>query len=228
MKRRSAMIITKKQLTKLIHESVFKALEEVKFDPKVLSSKGFETLDAAIDYVKNQVKLRFLGQGSSRTVFVIDSKRVLKMAMNDKGIAQNKAELDIAMDPVSSGIVSRIFQYDPGFKWVISELVRPLSNEEEFKRLTGIPWSIFSFLVANPTKSWRDVIGYYSKFFPREDLSQVSKSTFTDVVINSLLTMKKELVSTDLAKIGHWGKTADQRVVLLDYGFTDDVRNDYY
>ena len=40
--------------------------------------------------------------------------------------------------------------------------------------------------------------------------------------------MKKELVSTDLAKIGHWGKTADQRVVLLDYGFTDDVRNDYY
>jgi hypothetical protein len=33
------------------------------------------------------------------------------------------------------------------------------------------------------------------------------------------------LIPADLAKLGHWGVTADGRLVLLDYGWTEKVWN---
>jgi hypothetical protein len=37
-----------------------------------------------------------------------------------------------------------------------------------------------------------------------------------------------ELLSGDLTLIDHWGKTPQQNVVLLDYGFTEDVYQRFY
>ena len=42
------------------------------------------------------------------------------------------------------------------------------------------------------------------------------------------MSKKINLVRADLDRLGHYGYTVDGRVVLLDYGFTQDVKKKYY
>lgn len=45
--------------------------------------------------------------------------------------------------------------------------------------------------------------------------------------LNAFMKSSK-LMPADIDNIGHWGKTADERVVILDYGFTDQVAQRFY
>lgn len=56
---------------------------------------------------------------------MLRSKRVLKIALNKQGIAQNEAEINIFTNPITKPIVAKVYDYDPNFLWIISELVRP-------------------------------------------------------------------------------------------------------
>lgn len=136
MSRRN-MRITKRELQSLIKEAVLNVVDEGKFNPTTLSSMD-NTYDSEtrsnpmIDYVKNKVGLRYLGAGSSRAVFVLDSKRALKIAIKPAGVGQNQAELDATTDSASNALVAKVLQYDPEFKWLVSELVKPLTDHKEF------------------------------------------------------------------------------------------------
>lgn len=228
----SKMIVTKRQLHGMIQEALVKALDEAKFDPKIITQRKFPTLDQAVDFVDNKVGLRFLGQGSSRIVFAIDSRKALKMALNAKGIAQNQAELDTATDS-HNGLVAKILQYDPEFKWVVSELVRPIDNEAEFKQLTGVPWTVFAYLLTFSPTEWKSHVSNTIRYigsFEKVDVTpeEVLKSPFLNMAMTSLASLKKPLLEADLMKLDHWGKTPDQRVVLLDYGYTAEVWQNHY
>ena len=48
-------------------------------------------------------------------------------------------------------------------------------------------------------------------------------------LISGLISLKKaNVLSGDVDRMDHWGITADNRLVLLDYGFTEDVRSKHY
>ena len=222
------MIVTKRELLGLIRESVLAAIEEAKFDPKIITQRKFPSLRAAIMFVKDKAKLRFLGQGSSREVFALDAKRALKMARNEKGIAQNQAELSIATD-AEGGLVAKIFQYDPEYKWLVSELVRPITSGEEFKHLTGISWGVFVHLIYH-SYDWEHVLLTIDpwRLEPGETPEKIRKSPFLVKAMAGLSSIQETLLEGDLVRLDHWGKTPDQRVVLLDYGFTEDVAMDHY
>lgn len=221
------MTVNKVQLENFIKEAVLTALEEAKFDPKVITQRNFPSLRAAIEFVKDKVKLRFLGSGSSRTVFALDSKRALKLAKNHAGVAQNQAEMSVATDS-HNGLVARIFEYDPKYKWVVSELVRPINNSEEFRALTGISWSLFASLIYS--FNWKEDVERLAKNFlePGDDLAKIIQNPFLNNAMTALRSINDTLLEGDLARVSHWGKTPDQRVVLLDYGFTQEVADDYY
>lgn len=69
-----------------------------------------------------------IGRGSSRAVFQLDDEKVLKLAMSEQGIAQNKAEIDAYKQTTKfKDIFPQIFSVGYNNAYYISEYVLPLS-----------------------------------------------------------------------------------------------------
>ena len=66
--------------------------------------------------------------------------------------------------------------------------------------------------------------------FARKQGMQLRKSApeFTKKVFSMAEKGKNRLKLGDLTVLDHWGKTPDGRVVILDYGFTEDVAEKHY
>lgn len=183
------------------------------FDTSML--KKLKTPPEIYDYVKDY--LPEMGRGSSRATFLLGSRKILKLAKNQAGIGQNEAEVDVYTNPSTKGITTKIFEYDPKYNWLVAELVRPLKSGD-FERMTRWGFDEFGSSLANvkafgmTPRAKEDIPNHMKKFF--DDVIQVIKSG--------------ELELSDLRVEDHWGKTADGRIVLLDYGYTNDVKNQHY
>jgi tRNA A-37 threonylcarbamoyl transferase component Bud32 len=169
-------------------------------------------------FLRNNAEELEVGKGSSRIVYLINNKTVLKLARNEKGLTQNQAEVDAFRDPLSKGLVTKIFDYSPDYRWLISELARPIKNYREFGSILG-----------------SDAEDFFYEFKSRmEDHYENENSVDTNQVQNPLMgalldfCIKKDLLPGDIIKPDSWGKTADGRLVLLDYGFTFDTYTKHY
>lgn len=196
-----------------------------------------QKLERKINWVSTKYKLQKLGSGSSRTVFRLDSKRVLKMASNVKGLAQNKAEIEISKDKQYNKILANVLYHAEDNSWLVSDIVKELTSIEEFKQLAGVPWELASMTIAIASsyndsidqikqKIEEDYTYYHAYTFKVENLKNYLARPFINSLI-SLIQLKK-LQPADLNFIEHWGKTPDQRAVILDYGFTEAVRKQHY
>src|SRR6185369_16062136 len=84
-------------------------------DLKVVLSniEGLETYNARKNYAERNLK--HLSSGSSRIVYLTPSKTIIKLAKNDKGIAQNKAEANPAM---KSKYLNKIINCAKNYSWL--------------------------------------------------------------------------------------------------------------
>ena len=187
-----------------------------KFDLDYFKSLPNESLMSA--YAMNF--LEYVDQGTSRIVFVLTSRKVLKLAKTTKGIGQNEAEVSVYTDPATTDVVAKIHDADSSSRWIISDMVRPLTSEREFEQLTGTPWVEFEEdLMSVISSEARKTKG--AKI--REDASE-----FTKKVYQMAEKGKQKLKIGDLLELYHWGKTPDGKVVLLDSGFTEEVAEKHY
>lgn len=178
-----------------------------KFDFNTFSK--LETTEEMIEYASNF--LQPLGKGSSRQAFVFSSKYALKIAMNEKGLAQNKVEIDASTDPMIKQVVASVQRADDKHRWLLSDLVRSLKGSEEFESLTGG--------------------GFVDFVFYLEDVHDTGAfdDPPTDFALMVAKIMKKaNLLYGDIISFEHWGKTPDGRAVLLDYGFNQEVWEKHY
>jgi hypothetical protein len=185
--------------------------------------KKFKSLDnyhAALGYA--QKFLDMLGQGSSRAAFMLSNKYVVKIALNEKGVGQNRAEVDVYTNPESKPVVAKVFDAHPDYIWVIAEAVRPLKSPQEFEETTGVDWETFCEYVNDGIKD--------------QHLDKGAPKFIRAVVATAL---KNNLLRGDLAQqdfshtaekdvLDHYGKAGDGRIVLLDYGFTHEVWASHY
>lgn len=157
-----------------------------------------------------QKRLPLLGSGTARETFRLSSTKVLKIAKNSSfGREQNRVEVDTFTNPSLKPITTRIFNFHDDYLWLISELVRPIESWEEFESLTGVHEDVFIESMERES------------ILPNERLSPEGRR-----FLESAITLVKSgLFVADLTTVDHWGKTADGRVVILDYGFNDDVSN---
>jgi len=173
--------------------------------------KKLPKLVSMIEYADS--RLEYLGQGSARTVFRFTGTKVLKLANTlTKGVSQNKAEVDIYTNPKTASITTKIFDYDPKFRWLVSEIVRPFTDEDDFGQIAGVSWRAFEEML-------------YQRRMP-EGWDDVDPEILR--LMHAALTLGNVgLVEGDLTVLKHWGKTADGRVVVLDYGYTEKVQQSY-
>ena len=103
------------------------------FLPQFLNIKTFS---GKMEYAKQN--LQRIGSGTGRIVYDIDGQKVLKLAKNTKGIAQNAEESSIGRDYYVANIVTEVFEAADDDSWLIAEKAKKV-NENRIKQLTGIP-----------------------------------------------------------------------------------------
>lgn len=158
------------------------------------------------DFAKK--KFLLLNKGSGRLVFQIGDEYILKLAKNNKGIAQNKTEIKISNSGKYKNIIANIFEYDDNGFYLIQQKAKPI-NDTIFKELTGL--QLEGFL--------------YSIRFNREWDKKWNGYNFYNEV--------KELINEfgldrfDIANETSWG-VINGKVIIVDYGLDNITARELY
>lgn len=208
--------------------------------------------DELIKLVK-KYNLPYMGEGSSRIVYALSTGKVLKISLDERGLAQTEAEVDVWTNPSTKEVAAQVFDFDPDYYWSVMEIAKtfkdPYKNDENYQQSLehelGIPTAygvIFTIRhIVNELLSDRsDGLSYdILEHVESQDLSSGQKAVllnriekyienphpFVDKLID--LIRNNDLDQGDLVS-DHFGKTADGRIVLIDYGLTDQVAAEHY
>ena len=223
-----------KQKRVFITESQMKYLEEMAY-PTSFNIDEFKSLTSfakRVEYCNK--RLNFLGQGSSRRVYMIDDEKCLKLAKNRKGIAQNEAENDYCLQQLD--LCPIIYDYDRNGLWIEVQLARK-AKPSDFERLSGYSWDVFCAWVdyvatqyLNPQLSrYR---GQYKEIFESKEFENFlynKISIFSKINVYMTDYMLKSY--GDLQRISSWGVVSEngqENLVLVDSGLNDIVGREHY
>lgn len=182
----------------------------------VLSNiEGLETYNARKNYAERNLK--HLSSGSSRIVYLTPSKTIIKLAKNDKGIAQNKAEANPAM---KSKYLNQIINCAKNYSWLETHYLDKIT-EKEFEEMTGLKFEEFGDSLRYGLKG---VSGNKDIEKP-DNFEKVSESDIYKELRD--IGEKFKLLPGDIARISSWG-TKDGRPVLIDAGLTRDIFDEFY
>lgn len=126
----------RKPLTKGVKKFSYEDFERAQNKEEYLET----TLPTAADHGNHK--------GSSRAVYILNTKRVLKYAWNEKGLGQNRAEATIYERFKDTNIFPKIYTHGKDYSYLVSELVRPLKNTREFAEKTGCDWNTYQTILA--------------------------------------------------------------------------------
>lgn len=219
----------------LLYEAV-RSLPSTKFNWNEFKKLKSEHLR----YARKTLKL--LGEGSSRRTYLFSSHKVLKIAKNDAGRAQNKTEVEVFTNPQVKDITTKIFEYDDNYQWILSELVKPVGEYglSEWLGFTSLPTSDLLYIILpykydypkNTQVTGVDLINKLIKDKHGEK-SDVFKSQIYHKLVKFIRQLSKFVEATnmhyaDLYVDDHYGFAPDGRLVVLDYGLSENTYDSYY
>lgn len=234
----------------LVREGLILAEYASGFNLSVLLKKP--TLEEAWKYVKDECGLEAFKPGSSRTVFKVSERLVLKLANledgGSKGMTQNQTEHS-AFSRFGGNVLTKVYANHPKFWWIFSERVDEFKFTNEFQVVTGFDFQVFANVVMTLAKNRysiditlddarKEAILAKKEFerdkssinLKKKDRLEARVRLLESRLMESLLAVMKgvRLLPKDVSTVGHWGKTSDGRAVLLDYGFNDEAYEKHY
>ena len=199
-------------------------------------------------FVGEHYNLPYMGEGSSRAVYALSTSKVLKIAKNQKGIAQNEAERIVSENPSTKYIGARVYESDPDNQWSVMEVAKIYNSATQLKLDLGFPEDLANrFGYGIPSAAF-DLDRVYERGFSveevienrynsddkkedieafREFLEDPPKSMLALVDLMYNAPTEQNLEPGDIVP-DHFGKTIDGRPVLIDYGFTTGVAEEHY
>lgn len=189
----------------------------------VLSDPRLKELSAQPSFA---AKIRFadanftkLKAGSGRIAYDYSSDLVLKLAKNEKGQAQNRVEADNFLQTNYKDLVANVVDSDPDDIWIVSEKAS-MANAAAFKSFTGVDFKNFCNYIIN-----KSPVGNNSFKLPVTDEDALNNNEFVGDVLDMMSNF--QMPAGDLTRIRSWGQVRG-RVVLIDYGLTQDIYEQYY
>jgi hypothetical protein len=183
---------------------------------KVLSNiEELETYAARKKYAERNLK--HLSSGSARIVYLTPGKTILKLAKNDKGIAQNEAESNPKM---KSKHLNKILGHAGNFAWIETCYLEKIT-EKDFEEMTGLKFEDFGESIRYGLRKVSD-----NKDIEKpKNFDKVSESDIYKELKD--IGEKFKLLPGDMARISSWGEK-DGNPVLIDAGLTRDIFDEYY
>ncbi len=174
-----------------------------------------------------------IASGSGRAVFKVDDHKVIKIAKNKKGLAQNSVESERYIQ--NYGVVAQTFDSgdairDEGPFWVEMELAKKLTPTR-FKQITGVD-----------VKELGDYLQYISSQHHGERRSSFNTPSVSPEVKQKMennefvtdlvrLLLDYDMETGDNGRLSTYGEVlrdGKPTVVMVDFGLTRSVFNDYY
>ena len=189
--------------------------------------KKLNSFNQRIQYCERN--LQRISSGTSRIVYKIDDAKVLKLAKNKKGLAQNEIEVGFSKDYMWDGIVAKVFNYDNNDLWIEMELARKV-NPKKFFELVGFTFDdyckaiLFHAEEQKPKSKYSIQLTKPNNYQEMWDDNEFMYSIFD--IIGSY-----DFPAGDLCKLNSYGlvnRNGHDDIVLIDYGLTNDVYDSYY
>ena len=175
-----------------------------------------------------QEHLQRLSSGSSRIVYKIDEEKVLKLAKNEKGVAQNEVEIEYGQYSDIEDVVAKIFDYDDQTNlWVEMELARKV-KPSDFKNIVGYSFEDYRAAIHNYGIDSGNSRGF--KYPIDKELAQdMWENEFMYEIFDYIGNYG--VPTGDLERTNSYGlvkRDGQDKIVLIDYGLTHDVYSSYY
>jgi len=174
-----------------------------------------DTFKARVEYAEKNLK--HMSSGSSRVIYELNKDTVLKLAKNERGIAQNKVEANPKM---KSKYIVETLKADRNGLWKTSPMCEKIT-EKEFEKMVGFNFKDFGEVLSYEMNKDVDD-GKKPKI---KDYDKIAKSE----IVKELKRLGKEfdLLSGDMIRISSWGRKGNQ-IKILDTGLTEDIFNEFY
>lgn len=224
--------ITLSELSKIITETVMSEMAyPVGFSLDTLKSLG--SYAKRVKYC--QEHLQKIGSGSSRVVFAVDNEKVLKVAKNEKGIAQNQEEMQ---DWRQSYYDCFAKVYDATEDGIFLEMqAARRAKKSDFKRLTGYDWNVMCAWIAYTASLYTppSKMGYrdhtYDNLFDSDEWGDFIDDYNIFQAIHGYLCDTCTQSYADFMRISSWGVVSEdgqERLAIIDFGLTDEIFDTYY
>lgn len=215
------IIISEDQLGKVIKSELGEDYPE---SWNIEEFKKLNSFNSRIQYCQKHLKR--ISSGSSRIVYMVDDTKVLKIAKNKKGIAQNEVEINMSTDYMWDGIIAEIYDYDENGLWVEMALARKVT-EKNFKEITGVSFKDY----CNAMFYRHSEMGR-NKAFGFAKPSNMDEMWENEFVFSMMDIMSNyDLPPGDLCKLNSFGiikKDGEDQIVMIDYGLNNKVYDSYY
>ena len=169
-----------------------------------------------------------VGNGSSRMVFDAGGGKVLKLAKNKKGLAQNLVEIQNSNDYLNNDMYPKVFEADEeNGTYIIAEFAEK-AKKSQFKQRIGVTYDEFVHFCR----------GFESEYAKRSWLSvDLTPEEYDIVESNGTLNAWYYYISnvqpynvgeiTALRNLGFVQRDGDYELVIVDSGFDEDVAKMY-
>lgn len=205
------------------------------WDPQQMRQQG-TTFKSRLAYALERAKK--LGTGSSRVATIIEYQgrpTVLKIAKNQKGLAQNSVEADILSDGYASqlGILIPLIDYDEQNRepsWIHTEMATKASEKQlcalmkcdNLSQLVNMAWAITG------KKKYVGNYETYKSHLIQTGHSEQDIDTMTEYAnILADLNSSFDVELGDFTRAANWG-IYKGKPVIVDVGFNSNVLNQYY
>lgn len=215
------IIISEDQLGKVIKSELGEDYPE---SWNIEEFKKLRSFNARIQYCQKHLKR--IASGSSRIVYMVDDTKVLKLAKNQKGLAQNEVEIKASKDYMWDGLVAEIYDYDENSLWVEMSLARKVT-EKIFQKVTGVSF-----------KDYCDALNYhYTEISPNRNIRRSKPDNMDEMWENEFvyhmldIMVNYDLPPGDLCRLNSFGlieKDGEEQIVMIDYGLNNEVYDTYY
>jgi hypothetical protein len=212
----------KRYIQKLLRENLVG--EDYPSSWNIEEFKKLNSFTKRVEYCNTHLKR--LAAGSSRIVYMVDNEKVLKLAKNKKGLAQNEVEIEYGNYYDLSGIVAKVFESDENNLWVEMELAKKVTPNI-FKSVVGVSFDEY----VNAMK-----YSYFTNIkpsrYPTAKPDNMDEMWDNEFVYEMLSFMGNyDIPVGDLGRLSTYGlvnRDGHDTIVMIDYGLTNDVYGTYY